>query len=99
MIVFAEKVSEEANYSIKHILEIVYHAGLQEAVHKSFYQIMSERNPEDFHAGYRESFYVYGLYGLLDAWVKRDFKETPEEMAEIIRKIVTTPYANEFIAD
>lgn len=84
----------EYNYSIKHILEIVYKAGLQEAVHESFYQIMYESIQDDYQSGYRESFYAHGLYGLLDAWVRRDFKESPAEMAEIIKKIVTIPYIN-----
>ena len=38
---------------------------------------------------YREKFYAHGLYGLLDEWVKRDFRETPEEMAELLRAIVS----------
>ena len=83
----------EYNYSIKHVLEIVYKAGLQEAVHESFYRIMLADNDADLQASYRESFYAHGLYGLLDAWVRRDFQETPAQMAEIIRKIVTIPYA------
>lgn len=37
---------------------------------------------------YREKFYAHGLYGLLDEWIKRDFRETPEEMAETLRRIV-----------
>lgn len=82
----------EYNYSIKHILEIVYHAGLQEAVHDSFYQIMTP--PADtakLSDIYRENFYLHGLYGLLDAWVNRGFEESPEQMAEILTKIVTIP--------
>ena len=31
--------------------------------------------------------YSYGLFGLLDEWIKRDFQETPEEMVDIIYKI------------
>lgn len=83
----------EYNYSIKHILEIVYQAGLQEAVHESFYQIMTPPlNEYDNSDYFRESFYLHGLYGLLNAWVNCGFKESPEIMAETLNKIVTTPY-------
>lgn len=79
----------EYNYSIRHILIIVYNAGQQEAVHESFYRIMipSDRSNkiDDL---YREKFYAHGLYGLLDEWIKRDFKESPSKMAATIKKIV-----------
>lgn len=79
----------EYNYSIRHILSKVCAAGQQEALHESFYRIMlpPERR-SDALADYREKFYAHGLYGLLDEWVKRDFAESPDEMAGIIHKIV-----------
>ncbi len=36
----------------------------------------------------REKFCAHGLYGLLDQGVRRDFRETPEEMAELLCRIV-----------
>ena len=39
-------------------------------------------------AAYRETFYAHGLYGLLDGWIRRDFRETPEEMAQMLRDII-----------
>lgn len=81
------------NYSIRHILEIVYQAGLQEAIHESFYRIvLTMERKSDAGRLYREKFYAHGLYGLLDEWVKRGFSETPEEMARMIAQIVSTPY-------
>ncbi|MCR5683511.1 MAG: TetR/AcrR family transcriptional regulator; helix-turn-helix transcriptional regulator [Clostridiales bacterium] len=78
----------EYNYSIKHILSIVYAAGMQEALHESFYRIMVPGDRDDVFAEYRERFYAHGLYGLLDGWILRDFRETPAEMAEMLRAIV-----------
>ena len=78
----------EYNYSIRHILDIVYAAGLQEALHDSFYQIMVHAEEESGHSSYREKFYAHGLYGLLDEWIKREYRETPEEMARILVKII-----------
>lgn len=83
----------EYNYSIRHILEIVYQAGLQEAIHESFYKIvLTMEHKSDVPRLYREKFYTHGLYGLLDEWVKRGFSETPDEMARMIVQIVSTPY-------
>lgn len=83
------------NYSIRHILEIVYQAGLQDAIHESFYRIvLTMEHRSDAPKLYREKFYAHGLYGLLDEWVKRGFSETPDEMAQIIVQIVSTPYSD-----
>lgn len=77
------------NHSIRHILTLVYQAGQQEALHESFCRIMTPPDREmDALSTYREKFYAHGLYGLLDEWIKRDFRETPEEMVETIRQIV-----------
>jgi hypothetical protein len=84
----------EYNYSIKHILSLVYAAGQQEALHESFYRIMCDKRDEGYTLGiFREKFYAHGLYGILDEWIKRDFKETPLEMADIMKALVTSPYA------
>lgn len=84
----------EYNYSIRHILEIVYRAGLQEAIHESFYRIvLTIEHQSAVPKLYREKFYAHGLYGLLDEWVKRGFRETPDEMARITTQIILMPYS------
>ena len=35
-------------------------------------------------ACYKSSFYSYGLFGLLDEWITHGFRETPEQMNEIV---------------
>ena len=78
------------NLSIRHILTLVYKAGQREAIHESFYRIMTPPDRgDDTLTTYREKFYAHGLYGLLDEWIKRDFRETPEEMAALLRAIVS----------
>lgn len=85
------------NYSIKHILKIIYQANLQKAIHEAFYKmVMTIENKSDAQRLYREKFYAYGLFGLLDEWIKRDFRESPDEMAQTIKHIVNTPYTNIF---
>ena len=77
------------NYSVRHILDIVYAANQQEAIHDSFYKIMIESKVEDNQIiTYRESFYAHGLYGLLDAWIRNGYKESPDKMANILKSII-----------
>ena len=37
---------------------------------------------------YQARFYSYGLFGLLDEWVKRGYKETPDEMVNILYQVM-----------
>ena len=76
------------NYSIKDVLLRIYQSDLQSCVYEAFYQIMMPQygiNPIEC---YRARFYSYGLFGLLDEWIKRGFYEKPEEMAQLINKII-----------
>ncbi|MGN0468477.1 MAG: TetR/AcrR family transcriptional regulator [Acutalibacteraceae bacterium] len=77
------------NYEIKSVLNILYSSALETVVFDSFKTIMlrsdSSQLPEKW---YREKFFSYGLYGLLDGWIRREYKETPEQMAEITIEIM-----------
>lgn len=77
------------NHSIRPLLKTVYAAGLEEAIHESFARIMvPPERTQDAATAYRETFYAHGLYGLLDGWIRRDFRETPEQMAQTLRDII-----------
>lgn len=76
------------NYGIRSVLETVYHAGVQNAIFESFFAIMLPPETENTQKWYREKFYSYGLFGLLDGWVRRGFKESPEQMRDIMVRIV-----------
>ena len=39
---------------------------------------------------YYSNFILYGCVGLLEQWLSRDTKESPEKMAELITKLVST---------
>ena len=77
----------EYNYSIKDLLALCYDRGLQTAIYNSFYEIMVPQYGENALECYKGRFYSYGLFGLLDEWVRRGFHETPQEMQEYINKI------------
>ncbi len=75
------------NYSIRPLLELMYSRNLQSALFRSFYNDLMPKNsllPID---RYESSFYLYGLFGLLDEWITRGFKETPEQMNEIVMEL------------
>ncbi len=76
------------NYEIKHILQVVYSADMQSAVYDAFYQIMMPPCGADATECYRARFYSYGLFGLLDEWVRRGFKESPDEMVRIFWRVM-----------
>ena len=76
------------NYEIKHILQVVYAANMQPAVYDAFYQVMMPQYGANAMECYQARFYSYGLFGLLDEWIKRGFKESPDEMVGIFYQVV-----------
>ena len=70
------------NLSIKNRLNLVYKNKLDYILLKSFEDIMNEG---DNTHNYDNSFHGYGLFGLLKEWWRRDFKESPEEITEILK--------------
>ena len=73
------------NLSIKNRLDLVYKNKLDYILLKSFDDIMNE---EDAVHNYESSFYGHGLFGLLKEWWRRDFKESPEEMSDILKDFI-----------
>lgn len=76
------------NYEIKHILEIVYTSNMQSAIYDAFYQVMMPQYGANAEECYQARFYSYGLFGLLDEWIKRGFKESVEEMVIFFYQII-----------
>ena len=76
------------NYEIKHILEIVYTSNMQSAIYDAFYQVMMPQYGANAKECYQARFYSYGLFGLLDEWIKRGFKESVEERVIFFYQII-----------
>lgn len=70
------------NLSIKNRLDVMYKNKLDTIILKSFEELM--RDESDVH-GYETGFYGYGLFGILKEWWSRGFRETSDEVAEILR--------------
>lgn len=79
------------NYEIRHILQIIYTADMQSAVYDAFYQVMAPQYGANAKECYQARFYSYALFGMLDEWVRRGFKETPDEMVLIFYELMDTP--------
>lgn len=75
------------NYSIRELLSLIYAKNLQSTVYDAFYTIMVAQYGANAIECYKSRFYSYGLFGLLDEWIKRGFYESPEEMAKIIKEL------------
>lgn len=82
----------EINYSFKEIFDLIYSSGLQSTLLNAFYKIMVPSTTENDFQKYRERFYAYGLFGLLDEWIISGYKETPKQMAEMLIKIHNKEY-------
>ncbi len=75
------------NYGIRDLLNLLYAKGLQDALYDSFCRIMIDESGRYGCGQYKERFYAHGLFGVLDEWIKRGYKETPSEMTEIVKRI------------
>ncbi len=65
---------------------LIYAAGIQSVLYNAFYQVMVPPAVTDPAALYRNRFLSYGLFGMLDEWIRRDYQESPQEMARIIHE-------------
>ena len=76
------------NYKIRSIVQTIYSSDMQSAVYDAFYQVMMLQYGANTKECYQARFYSYGLFGLLDEWVKRGYKETPDEMVNILYQVM-----------
>lgn len=78
----------EFNFVHKEIIKRIYEVHYEQTIHSAFFQILNEYpsyNPLDI---YLTQFTAYGLFGLLEEWVKRDFKEGVDELSEFVEEHV-----------
>lgn len=71
---------------IRSVTDLLYATGHQNAILDAYLQIAAPMIcADDIRAYYFSQSFIYGIFGLMNAWVLRGCKETPEEMAEIVR--------------
>lgn len=78
----------EFNYSIRSIHKTVYSANIQSALYDAFYLAMTPLFGANADECYQSRFFSYGLFGLLDEWIKRGFYESPQEMSAIFHNMI-----------
>ena len=76
------------NFENRRILTVLCEANLHATIYDAFYQVMMPQFGADPEECYEIRFYANGMFGLLDEWQKRDFRETPEEMARFFLNIM-----------
>lgn len=76
--------------SIKPLLNCFYRNHLDIVLLDAFTEyVILPSAQDDSSIQYRNIFVVYGMFGLVNEWAKRDFAETPEELAKLICKNTT----------
>lgn len=76
------------NYANREWFLLVYEAGLSQTLLSAFDAIFIEHD-EVKEQQYANAFFKYGLFGILNAWVLNGFKDSPEEMIKIGKKIIS----------
>lgn len=71
--------------SIRPICELLYDTGHQEVILRFYLQgaapVIAQADAKTY---YFIQFITFGLFGLMNAWVLGGYRETPEEMAQIV---------------
>lgn len=78
------------SYSIRDTLTLLYRSELCPCIYDAFYQIMVPQFGSGASGHYEARFYAYGLFGFLDEWINRDFRESPEQLAALFKKMTGT---------
>ena len=71
--------------SIRQINDLLYRVGHQQVILDVYLQILRpEKQEEDVIAYYKSNGTAYALYGVVNAWILRGYKESPARMGEIL---------------
>ncbi len=77
------------NFENRDILRTICEANLHAVIYKAFYEIVMPPYDAETQECYTNRFLATGIFGMLTEWIKREFKETPEEMADLFGKIIS----------
>lgn len=76
-------------YENQATFRLVYQVQVQTAVYDAFYRIMMAQADEDLYERYNSRFYSFGLFGLLNEWIQREFSESPQIMSDLFERIIS----------
>ena len=72
------------NYENRELLKLICENGLRYSLYEAWYGLLLPEPTGDVLAGYVANTTAYGMVGLLDHWIKRDFQETPEQLIAFV---------------
>ena len=79
------------NYATRDLYTLIYREQQQSAIYDAFYAIIMSQSKEGTDAAYRGQFYAYGLFGMLNEWIRRDFSESPEYITALFFESIRMP--------
>ena len=71
-------------YSMRKINELIFKQGHQVAILSAYETIVTDSDTDNAVSDYKSYYMAYGLFGILMKWAKCGYKETPQELAEIV---------------
>lgn len=72
--------------NIREINDLLYATGRKNVILDAYMQIMGTKDCEgDTQEYYRSYITAYTVFGLMDAWILRGYRETPEELEQLVR--------------
>lgn len=76
------------SYENRELYKLLYSTGLQGTIYDAFYSVIMKQQRSTPQEYYKSRFLSYGVYGIVNEWVKRDFKEPPNEIAIILKDTI-----------
>ena len=76
------------SYTYKELYKLLYKVNLQSTIYDAFYSVIIKQERSTPQEYYKSRFLSYGVYGIVNEWVKRDFAEPPEEIAVILHDTI-----------
>lgn len=71
-------------YGERDVILLLYASGMRSAVLEASSRISDKLRRPDDGLEYRRKFFLYGVVGLIDEWVRKDFSDSPEDVAAAI---------------
>lgn len=71
--------------SIKDTILLLYHSKLMYVFQDYFYEIIGPKEDEKQEDAYLKAFASYGMFGLINEWIRGGMRETPQQLGEIFK--------------
>ena len=71
-------------YSMRRVNDLVFQQGHHGAILSAYETIVTDSDTDNAADNYESFYMAYGLFGILMKWAKNGYKDTPQELAEIV---------------